>query len=596
MQITIYLSQILRFYSNPEQQAEYDKPNKGYEPLDVEGILLTALSTFLGTLRPNHPLWIEDNRDSLPLPLLHLPSSLSFTLPNLQITFIFDKHAFLYRSQKEGFPLAWKLYDPKDSAKEGGYSSVRRCTGRLYFAGHIDSTNETFTPAVQDGKIQLRMNKPTQTAIKIMPKRANTLKQFTSDRECLLEANNTVLYAKASGDTKPIRQGSDDDNHYLTMAWQGSLDLAEFLALNFDLTGRWYKKNLTPMNIHWIIQGLFKALEPLVSLYKAHGDIKPENIVLNVLQKKGNFFITQVNIVDWLGLRNIETITRSDQRDLVGTMDYFSPEYFLYTKKLVTQFNNEKIDAWAIGLVLIDLLDIKGNLYTHFPKPGQYNGDKEQILAYFEQAIQHLLKQFSALGYRQKTVHLIRQLLQVEPAKRWSIAEAHDHFKCFQIADLVCHQPRNKLDSTCILLINAIATAIVCGGAGYGLAFKLAPDYTLLGGAIGLVLGFMLGLLTPVLATYLGRQGGLVSLISQCNHHLLWKKSEPDEKTMLLAGTTPAVGEKPLPSADLQKRTRGSSTSSSDEGIVEVEVEVHKDSPYPSPSEEEYRNFVCRIL
>lgn len=123
-----------------------------------------------------------------------------------------------------------------------------------------------------------------------------------------------------------------------------------------------------PKKIFQILLGISKGLEYLHNMGIMHGDIKPENIMLNDKQEP--------ILIDFGLSRNFNVISIIKERNCSGTLIFLSPEIIdnsLYT---------EKADIWALGVIMYMML------FNRAPFNNRPNMEKKEIfqnIKYMEQ-------------------------------------------------------------------------------------------------------------------------------------------------------------------------------------------------------------------
>ena len=88
------------------------------------------------------------------------------------------------------------------------------------------------------------------------------------------------------------------------------------------------------------IKSLFEAINHCHALNIVHGDIKPDNIMIN----KYNM----VRLIDF-GLSKSNTTGKGKHREIRGTPYYLAPE-------VLDGLYGNQVDIWAIGIILYTLV------------------------------------------------------------------------------------------------------------------------------------------------------------------------------------------------------------------------------------------------
>ncbi|MGQ9504677.1 MAG: serine/threonine-protein kinase [Thermogutta sp.] len=120
---------------------------------------------------------------------------------------------------------------------------------------------------------------------------------------------------------------------YVVMPWLGGLSLQKLL----DRQG-----TVPPADAIWLMR---QAAEGLAAVHAAgwlHADLKPSNIMVN---PEGH-----VTIIDFGFARRIEN-SKSRALDVVGTLDYIAPEWFLGNFPL-----DAKSDLYSLGVIFFEML------------------------------------------------------------------------------------------------------------------------------------------------------------------------------------------------------------------------------------------------
>ncbi|CAD8202589.1 unnamed protein product [Paramecium pentaurelia] len=151
------------------------------------------------------------------------------------------------------------------------------------------------------------------------------------------------------------------------------------------------KQKLPTEQIKMIMIGLLNTVSYLQSLRIVHRDIKPENIIV---QKDGS-----IKVIDFGFAANLKFGSVSS---VCGTPGYYAPEVL---RQKESSFNS---DMFSVGVVLFNLITNQPMLKSKMYNPQQFVADEE-------------------------AADLLKQILEVDPAKRFTAQQAlqHPYFKGF---------------------------------------------------------------------------------------------------------------------------------------------------------------------
>jgi serine/threonine protein kinase len=144
---------------------------------------------------------------------------------------------------------------------------------------------------------------------------------------------------------------------------EGFTDLREFLTEN-DVLNKLHVKKL--------IADLKNGLKELHSYGIVHRDIKPDNILVNILKKSVDDLNSSIKYIDF-GISCVENGEySSDCLDLVvGTPTYMSPEVIdaqLFNKGL--SFSDwKKADIWSLGITIYTIIMGQNPYFKFYPIP-----------------------------------------------------------------------------------------------------------------------------------------------------------------------------------------------------------------------------------
>jgi serine/threonine protein kinase len=125
------------------------------------------------------------------------------------------------------------------------------------------------------------------------------------------------------------------------------------------LIGQLLDKHKLIINLDKIIFKLVYALACASSNMILHRDVKPQNILIN-----DDYDIA---LADWgLSSTNITKCVRADSRT-VQTLWYRCPEHLL---KISNYQNNDTIDMWSVGIIMLEILRGKHGIIAHTTENG----------------------------------------------------------------------------------------------------------------------------------------------------------------------------------------------------------------------------------
>jgi serine/threonine protein kinase len=117
-----------------------------------------------------------------------------------------------------------------------------------------------------------------------------------------------------------------------------------------NLSSYIYKKKITCENFLTLLENLILGLHLFHSSNLSHGDLKSQNIVLNLIETK---------IIDFGGIKSIE----NPKYECTCTSTYRSPEDYFYefrnrNEKNVFSYKNNSIksDVWSLGLIMYEMV------------------------------------------------------------------------------------------------------------------------------------------------------------------------------------------------------------------------------------------------
>lgn len=207
-------------------------------------------------------------------------------------------------------------------------------------------------------------------------------KDFSFEAEILKRLNHPHII-------KPIQCFSYNSQSYLILEYLQYGDLGQYLKN----VGKLNEK--TTSNIIWQISNAIKYLHHK-GIY--HRDIKPDNILLGSIGKKGVY--CKLADFDSAGfIKNKDT-------EPLGTLPYMAPEIFI-------QNYNEKVDIWSLGVMMYRMLT--GHLLFYGRNPEDIELKIRTAKFSIEENISENAKD------------LLLKMLNRDPIKRWSAEQVINH-------------------------------------------------------------------------------------------------------------------------------------------------------------------------
>ncbi len=192
---------------------------------------------------------------------------------------------------------------------------------------------------------------------------------------------------------KLIQYFQDNEYFYILMEYCEGIDLEKFID-NY----RNKKETIKEEIIYNITLGICLGLKELHNNNIIHIDIKHANIIVS-----NNY---KIKIVDFGVSKKIEkkkTLTK-----YVGTSYYMAPEL------IKGEDYNNKVDIWAFGCVIYELLTLKICFYD------------ENLYALYDKIVNRNYENINLKEYNSKWENLINLLLQKNPNQRPDIKEINN--------------------------------------------------------------------------------------------------------------------------------------------------------------------------
>lgn len=189
------------------------------------------------------------------------------------------------------------------------------------------------------------------------------------------------------------------------------------------------EKELKRMMKDYILPLLFK----LHSNHYIHGDIKPNNFVMNI----GDNFGDNYGLIDFGTMLKMNELSETIRSSLIGSMGYHSPEiiFSMYDGPIKI---DTKVDIWSLGLTMIYLL-----IATHPLINDDLNILGERKLKIKLNKCLEKLQKTNKISNNLKD--LLNNMLQIKPIKRYNIYQIYEH-------DWITE--KEKQDIKCILFLD----------------------------------------------------------------------------------------------------------------------------------------------
>lgn len=208
----------------------------------------------------------------------------------------------------------------------------------------------------------------------------------------------------------------------------------------FEMVFKKYKYTLSEFKVyrdHTIIQILLDLLSAIAFLHEnkiTHRDVKPSNVMIRVDSSGA----TRAILIDFSHAHRMVCDLKRIDADVV-TYPYRAPEVFMYKRSEKNGMYDEKIDIWAIGMLLIELITDR-TLYTTVTDGEESSWEKlvtkDDYLTILEKEFMHNKRTFFHADEYWKW---ISKMLTKDPAKRISAREMYNEIIEFAIENNIKH-------------------------------------------------------------------------------------------------------------------------------------------------------------
>ncbi|KAL9665758.1 hypothetical protein QQ045_000079 [Rhodiola kirilowii] len=268
---------------------------------------------------------------------------------------------------KPGWPLLHRSIYFSSIAAHSSFSSFRifpnemerlkekySSTCKIYTYQELSAATSNFSPenVIGNGGNSLvyigRLPNENELAVKVLKPGKDAVKEFSSELEILTNLNHKNIM--------PLR-GFCFENTALILVYdflsKGSVedrlhgDLNDTVSVMFGWSQRYNVALGVAEAINYLHSG---GAEPVI-----HRDVKSSNILLadDFEPKLSDFGLAE---------RVSTSSSYNTCSDVAGTFGYLAPEYFMYGKV------NNKIDVYAFGVVLLELLSGRKPISNEYPK------------------------------------------------------------------------------------------------------------------------------------------------------------------------------------------------------------------------------------
>ncbi|XP_065869330.1 protein kinase STUNTED-like [Euphorbia lathyris] len=271
---------------------------------------------------------------------MKLPTRSTHKNPKMERNDVFNLSSGVGSYSQCGLQNAFEilLKTNSSSCKWFNYEVLKTATSKFSSANLIGEgeCSTVYKGVLPDGKL---------VAVKVQNSSQETWNDFSQEVEIISSLNhNNVIRLKGV---------CIKDDHFISV-----YDFYTKGSLESNLQGKKNKKTSLPWKVRYDIA--IKTAEALNYLHNKcsrpviHRDIKSSNILLSHdLEPK----LSDFGLAIWRP-RSSYTI----KGDVAGTFGYFAPEYFMYGKV------SDKLDVYAFGVVLLELLSGKEPIASESPK------------------------------------------------------------------------------------------------------------------------------------------------------------------------------------------------------------------------------------
>ncbi|KAJ0247687.1 Kinase with adenine nucleotide alpha hydrolases-like domain-containing protein [Hirschfeldia incana] len=338
---------------------DFHKSKMATEPVKVPEDLTRFISMLVNELPEFRPGWPLLCRVASPDVLANVPRSYSFRqIPVAQwVLKLPSRTNSLVSSTSEAKQLSTSL---NNENLDGNDSMIVKSLHERFFSTscrsfkykELVSATSNFCPDNFIGKggssrvYRGYLSNGKEVAVKILKQTKSVLKDFVAEIDIITTLNHKNVISL-------LGYCFENNNHLLVYNYLSRGSLEENLHGNKKdpVAFRWNERYKVAVGIAEALDYLHNSAPQLV----IHRDVKSSNILLS------DDFEPQLSdfgLAKWASVSTTQIICS----DVAGTFGYLAPEYFMYGKM------NDKIDVYAYGVVLLELLSGRKPVNSESPK------------------------------------------------------------------------------------------------------------------------------------------------------------------------------------------------------------------------------------